>query len=86
MDGDTPGWGQLGGRLQVESVEKLEPGERTSKDVLKEKLLHLEAKISDQSKDIIWYRTQAKSFNKANQDLQKKLIELEDQTNISFQF
>ena len=44
---------------------------------MKEKLLLLEAEKSDQSKDIIWYRTQAKSFNKANQDLQKKLIELE---------
>merc|ERR1719432_67048 len=63
---------------KVESVEKLEPGERSSKDELKEKLLHLETKISDQSKDIIWYRTQAKSFNKANQDLQKKLIDLEE--------
>merc|ERR1711934_33679 len=59
---------------KVESVEKLEPGERG----LKEKLLQLEAEISDQSKDIIWYKTQAKSFNKANQDLQKKLVELEE--------
>ena len=66
--------------LEKEKVESLKVKEcqRGSEDEMKEKLLLLEAEISDQSKDIIWYRTQAKSFNKANQELQKKLIESED--------
>ena len=43
-----------------------------------EKRTSLEAKLSDSSKDITWYKTQAKSFSKANEELQKKLASRED--------
>ena len=66
---------------KVENLKELSKSERGFKDELNagaEKLLLLEAQIKDQGKDIIWYKAQAKGFNKANQDLQKKLIELEE--------
>ena len=43
-----------------------------------EKRTSLEAKLFDSSKDITWYKTQAKSFSKANERLQKKLASMED--------
>ena len=43
----------------------------------------LEAKLSDSSKDITWYKTQAKSFSKVNEELQKKLASIEDNASSS---
>ena len=48
-----------------------------------EKRTSLEAKLSDSSKDITWYKTQAKSFSKANEALQKKLSSMEDNASSS---
>ena len=55
--------------------EKLSAGE--------EKRTSLEAKLSDSGKDITWYKTQAKSFSKANEALQKKLLCMEDNASSS---
>ena len=43
----------------------------------------LEAKLFDSSKDITWYKTQAKSFSKVNEELQKKLASIEDNASFS---
>ena len=43
----------------------------------------LEEKLSDSSKDITWYKTQAKSFSKVNEELQKKLASIEDNASSS---
>ena len=48
-----------------------------------EKLFSMEVKLSDSSKDITWYKTQAKSFSKANEALQKKLASMEDNASSS---
>ena len=43
-----------------------------------ERVTSLESKLSDSSKDITWYKTQAKSFSKANEELQMKMVSMED--------
>ena len=51
--------------------------------VCEEKLFSMDVKLSDSSKDITWYKTQAKSFSKANEELQKKMASMEDNASSS---
>ena len=48
-----------------------------------ERVTSLKSKLSDSNKDITWYKTQAKSFSKANEELQRKVASIEDNASSS---